>query len=167
MWATILWILSPHIDIYISGIIHPFAHSFNKYHQISMGRALPPWARHPPLFFSADSLLLHPAWCGVVLPSQPQLNLTVQPFLPSDRYSDFSGQGYPEPWQIFVMWKMEINRFSSRKEGLFVFTGPKFMRGLAMWGYRDQEDWNVYTVRKRKLSKNLSGTRNFEICFYK
>lgn len=152
MVAAILWFFSPRVDIYISDIIHPYAHSFNKYHQISMGSALPPWVRptHLPrleVLFSADSLLLHPVRCGVVLPTR--LNLTVQPFFPSERYSGFSGQGDPERCKIFVMWEMEMNRFSPRKEGVFVFTGPKFMRGVARRGYRDQEDGNVYSKEKK------------------
>lgn len=54
---------------------------------------------------------------------------------------------------------MKINRFSPRK-GIYVFTEPKFMSRVAMWGYSNQDEWNI-KEKKRKLL----GARNFPICF--
>lgn len=104
-----------------------------------------------------------PSMCRFVSPTW--LNLTIQHFFPSEIYSGFSGQG-PEPCKIFVLWEMEINRFSPRKEGIFVFTGPKFLREVAMWGYRDQEDWNVYYKENTMVEVSFRHQK-FPICFYK
>lgn len=122
---------------------HPSTHSFNKHHWMSMGRELPLWVgpTHPPilkfLFLSPDSPS-HLAGLGFlvcVLPSQ----LYFQPLSPSGRHSSFSGQGYPEPCEIFAVWKMEMNRFFPRKGEVLVFTEPKFMKRVAMWAYSNEE----------------------------